>query len=173
MDLSDGFEKASNAVTIVAGCILSAVLIKVYLIPPHLAPPAAAVIGTGANLSSRVQGVNWAESRRTVVLVLSTQCHFCSDSAPFYRRLAQAARNKVKVVALLPQTAAQARQYLRGEGVAVDEVRQVSLESLGVRGTPTLLLVDGAGVVQEQWVGRLQSNQEAQVLSALNGSSGG
>jgi hypothetical protein len=51
--------------------------------------------------------------------------------------------------------------------VHVDDVKQVPLNTLGVRGTPTLLLVNDAGVVTDVWTGKLQPDQEAQVLAAL------
>jgi hypothetical protein len=38
---------------------------------------------------------------------------------------------------------------------------------LGVRGTPTLILVDGSGTVADVWVGALPSNQENEVISRL------
>ena len=56
----------------------------------------------------------------------------------------------------------------------MDDVRQVPLNTLGVRGTPTLLLVNDAGVVTDVWVGKLEPDQQTQVLAALeNKTSGG
>lgn len=71
------------------------------------------------------------------------------------------------MVAVLPQPFTEAQQYLSGAGVHVDEVKQATLGALGVRGTPTLLLVNDVGVVTDVWVGRLQPDQETQVLTAL------
>jgi len=51
----------------------------------------------------------------------------------------------------------------------VDQVRQVSLGTIGVRGTPTILLVDGKGVVTKLWTGKLQAQAEDEVLAALRG----
>jgi len=73
----------------------------------------------------------------------------------------------VKMVAVLPQPAAEAEQYLKNEGVRVDQVRQVSLGTIGVRGTPTMLLVDSKGVVTRVWTGKLQDQEQEQVLSVL------
>ena len=78
------------------------------------------------------------------------------------------------MVAVLPQTTSEAQAYLTSQGVHVNEVKQATLNSIGVRGTPTLLLVDKAGVVTNVWVGKLQPDQEAQVLNVLeNRKSGG
>jgi len=59
------------------------------------------------------------------------------------------------------------RKYLERLGVSVDEVRQLSLDQIGVTGTPSLLLVDASGVVKNFWVGRLAPDLEATVMDAL------
>jgi len=72
------------------------------------------------------------------------------------------------MVAVAPQSVSEAQQYLSRVGVQVDEVRQVQFNTLGVRATPTLLLVNDAGVVMDVWVGKLPPDQETQVLTALD-----
>jgi hypothetical protein len=69
------------------------------------------------------------------------------------------------LLAVLPQPVEEGRRYLATLGVAVDEIKQSSLSSIDVRGTPTLMLVNSDGVVTDTWVGRLQAEQEAEVLS--------
>lgn len=71
------------------------------------------------------------------------------------------------MLAVLPQPIGDAQKYLSNAGVHVDEVRQVPLNTLGVSGTPTLLLVNEVGVVTDVWVGKLQPNQETQVMAAV------
>lgn len=115
-------------------------------------------------MDGQLLGVDWTKNHRTLVLAISTTCHFCKDSVPFYRKLGG---TDVKTLAVLPQSVAEAQQYLGNAGVRVDEVRQVSLSALGVRGTPTLLIVNDAGVVTDVWVGKLPPDQENQVLTAL------
>ena len=72
------------------------------------------------------------------------------------------------MVAVLPQSADIAQEYLNSEGFHVDQVKQTSMGELGVRGTPTLLLVNSAGVVTKVWIGRLQPQEQEQVLSVLS-----
>lgn len=43
----------------------------------------------------------------------------------------------------------------------------MSLNKLGVQGTPTLLLLDDSGTVLQTWVGKLTPEREQAVLSAL------
>src|ERR1035437_4410881 len=169
MDIIRKSEGVANVATIVVAALLSAVLIKVYLLPAPAAqrPQALAETGVGTSLKSKLPGVDWSKNGRTLVLAISTQCHFCKDSTPFYRKLQEEVGKSLKTVAAVPQTVSEAEQYLNGEGVHVDQVQQVNFATLGVRGTPTLLLVNKSGVVTKVWNGKVQPEQEQQVLAAL------
>lgn len=50
------------------------------------------------------------------------------------------------------------------EGINPDSVVFVASGELPVRGTPTLLLVDGEGLVTHIWIGLLDADREAEVL---------
>jgi hypothetical protein len=120
----------------------------------------------GAKLS--LQGVDWSQSKRNLVLALSTGCHFCSESADFYQRLIPSAESSgVRVLAVLPQSISDSRSYLEKLGVTVSEVVQSPLSAVEASGTPTVLLVDGKGLIQKAWVGKLPPEQEDQVLAGL------
>jgi len=73
----------------------------------------------------------------------------------------------LKTVAVLPQPVSEAERFLKDEGVHADQVKQVSMGAIGVRGTPTMLLVNSAGVVTKVWAGKIQPEQEQEVLAAL------
>jgi hypothetical protein len=165
----------TNLATTVAAVLLSAVLIKVYFLQP--APRAAGAAGVGVasaapvtvgtSLNGKLPGVDWAKNGHTLILAISTTCHFCKESEPFYRRLKQEVGQGVKMMAVLPQPVSEAQQYLNMAGVKVDQVKQLSLGTIGVAGTPTLLLVDAKGVVAKVWVGKLPDQDQEQVLAVL------
>jgi hypothetical protein len=169
MSLAGKIETTANAATIIAAALLSVVLVKVYLLPSPIVRSAPVVsapeIVKGKRMDAHLLGVDWAKNHRTLVLAISTTCHFCTESAPFFRRLGE--EKDVKTVAALPQSVSEGKKYLAGESVHVDEVRQVPLNSLGIMATPTLLLVNEAGVVTDVWVGKLPPDQENEVLSAM------
>ncbi len=171
MGLSNKMEVAANGATIIVAGLLSAVLIRVYLLPRPAASgrPAAPAVTVGASLKTKLPGVDWRKNGRTLILAISTQCHFCTDSAPFFRALVAQADKNVKIVAVLPQPVEAAEKYLSDEGVRVDQVTQFALGRMGVRGTPTLLLVNSAGIVTNVWVGELGPAQQSQVLSVVAG----
>ena len=162
-------EVLANAATILVSLLLSAVLVKVFLLPQPVAHPSGPAfrVARGTNIRSTLPGVDWAKNGRTLVLAVSTRCHLCSESAPFFRRITQERPKDVRLVAVLPQPVSDARKYLEEEGVLVDDVRQAPLSSIGVTGTPTLLLVDRDGTVGDVWTGKLPEDGERQVLAAL------
>ena len=155
-------EVGSNVAIIVLALIVGAVVLRNYVFTPRpaMAPPQ----GTRLELP----GVQWNERPQTLVMVLRKDCQFCSASAAFYRRLLEeTTRLHVPVIAALPDEPAESQEYLRHIGIAVPDVRHVSLSSLGVGATPTLVLVDARGAVARSWVGQLPAAREAEVLRSL------
>jgi hypothetical protein len=155
-------EVVSNVAIIVLAAMVGAVVLRNYVFTPRpaMAPPQ----GTRLELP----GVQWNERPQTLVMVLRKDCQFCSASATFYRRLLEeTARLHVPVIAALPDEPAASQEYLRHIGIAVPDVRHVSLHSLGVGATPTLVLVDAHGAVERSWVGQLPAAREAEVLRSL------
>jgi hypothetical protein len=166
--LSKKIELLANVAIVVVALLLGVVLVKRYLLPQPVnsGPAANARIQPGTKLS--LPGVDWGQDDKTLVMALSTTCHFCTESAPFYQKLTRAAEAKgVKVIAVLPQSESEARQYLSGLAIPISDVRQSPLDSLGVSGTPTLILVDDKGQVASSWVGKLQSDRESEVVAGL------
>ena len=167
-NISKKIELVANAAIIVVACLLGVTLIKNWLpkrTESTVQPPAdnRPIRNTTPTVSSL--DVDWKKSKLTLVLALSTQCHFCTESAPFYKGLKK--RDGVHLVAVLPQDLSESKKYLAQLAIGVDEVRQVSLPSIGVEATPTLLLVDQQGVIKNTWRGKLSRLQESVVLDHL------
>src|ERR1700683_4205718 len=151
MNLSEKVGTTANVLTIALALLVAVVLVRVNLTPTHVRASDRPSIKVGADMSRVPLKVNWSGNGQTLVLGLQTTCHFCTDSAPFFRRLANAATGNAKTVAVLPQPIDVSKRYLDGLGVHVDEIRQASLSTVGVSGTPTLLLVDASGHVKDVW----------------------
>ncbi|HEV7683973.1 MAG TPA: redoxin domain-containing protein [Pyrinomonadaceae bacterium] len=181
-------EIATNLSIIAVALVGASVLVKNYLLRPALpspGPTAQAAAARNPNGSGEGQrtppsgpatgtqislpGINWSDSEETVVLALSDKCHFCTESAPFYQRLTQelASHKNVRVVAVFPQEVDAGKKYLDGLKVSIADIAQAQLDSFGVRGTPTLMIVDKSGTVKQSWVGRLTTEREAEVLSRV------
>ena len=153
---------------------IATIAVNVWLVKPRLFKQHANATTTeirepiqpGTRLG---QPSDWHLYDKTVLLALQKGCGFCAASAPFYRRLSGLIGDSkaIHLTAVLPQTVGQARQYLAGLGIPIADVRQASLLSLRITGTPTVLLVDSSGVVKKVWVGQLKPEGEAEVLRTL------
>lgn len=113
--------------------------------------------------------IDWSKSDKNLLLMLSNTCRYCTESAPFYKRLVQERthRDTFRLTAVLPQPVSEGRSYLNGLGVDIEEIKQLSPGAIRIRGTPTLLLVNSAGVVTQEWLGILPPETENEVLSRL------
>jgi hypothetical protein len=166
--LAKKLELVVNLTLIFAVLLLSILLVKTYLFnrsqnaPSYSGEANEVRPGTRVNLPNE----NWASNGRTLLLSLSTDCGSSTASAPFYQRLNQQQVN-AKLVAVLPQTTNQSEEYLKKLDVKVNEIREALPDSLGILGTPTLVLVNDGGIVTDVWEGKLTPDQENQVLSRL------
>jgi thioredoxin family protein len=157
-------ELIANICVIAAALLLIITVGRFALRQGSSKPPPNPAIAKGTQL--HLPGLNWSATQ-TLVLVLSAECKYCTASAPFYRSLVNQAAGPAttRIVAVLPQSPNEAKQYLDQLNLTIDYTYQVSPSSLGIRGTPTLILVDGSGVVIESWEGQLPPFAEREVVA--------
>ena len=162
-------ELVANIAIIIVALLLGGVLVKRYLLTGSPAPPARNDPRIPAGTKASLTGVDWAKNGQTLLLVLSSDCRYCTESAPFYQRLTRetAGRADVHLIALFPQEVEEGRKYLTNLGVSINELRQAAPGSTGAGGTPTLILVDAQGVVKNSWVGKLSAPEESEILNQL------
>jgi hypothetical protein len=157
-------ELIANVAIIAVAIVVGVVLVKSFFFARKSQSISNIAVGTKVALP----GIQWATNGKTVVLALQEGCRFCAESGPFYQRLTQQAAAKgVKIVAVLPQPPAEGRQYLNSLGVPITDIRQASLSSLNVVGTPTLILVNDKGEVTAVWTGKLPTDKESEVLAKI------
>jgi hypothetical protein len=165
--LKKWLEIAAN-VAIICVCMLIAVVgVKRYLLPS----PASAFSTPSKGTRLSVPGFDWSRSDRTLVMVLSTQCHFCSESAEFYKKLLPEATTRgTQIVAVLPQSPEESRLYLTSLGLPTSNVsiQQEGATGIHVSGTPTIILADNKGLVVRAWVGKLAPSGETEVLGEIH-----
>jgi hypothetical protein len=147
--------------------IIVVVMIGIMFVKNHTGPQQTSQeISAGTKFA--LQDVNWETKQKNIVFALSTTCHFCSESADFYREISSACKEKnVRTIAVFPQAVAASEEYTRKVGIRFDELRQASLGSLEISGTPTLLIVDNGGLVRNVWVGKLSTQTEKEVLAKV------
>jgi hypothetical protein len=121
------------------------------------------------------EGLRMQDADRTLLMVLRHDCHFCAESVDFYHRLSASLRAgadhpNVRLIMLTTDDRQTARRYSDEKSLTLDAIVSVPPErarELKVPGTPTLIIVNRKGVIQDMWLGRLDASREAQVVSAL------
>jgi hypothetical protein len=109
----------------------------------------------------------------TVILFLSKNCHFCTDSMGLYQRLADlrsASSRDIKLVVVGPQereALEEVKVYLAGHNLTPDGVQMADFAQLSIFATPTLVLQGASGLVSGVWVGKLSREKEDEVLSKV------
>lgn len=160
-------DRAGSIAIIIASIVFVGVVVHKYLIAEKRAsaPPDKIPIGKKLDLP----GINWEGNGHTVVIALQKGCIYCTESAPFYRRLNQeiSGKQNISIVAVLPNTVENSREHLKDLEMPFNEVRQSQFKSIGVSVTPTLLVADKTGTVISGWVGKLPSEKETEVLQVL------
>ncbi|HEX6717149.1 MAG TPA: hypothetical protein VF088_08550 [Pyrinomonadaceae bacterium] len=172
-NLSQLIQNVANISIIIVAALIAIVLIRNYLLPTpqkqvttdnaskQLTANSTRSLLPGTKLS--LPDVEWPHTDHTVVLALSTTCHFCTESAAFYQQLLKK-RGNVPIIAVLPQAISESKKYLDQLNLHFDDTKQINLESIGIEGTPTLIVLDGNGAVIESWVGKLSDTEQSNVL---------
>ncbi|HEU4625615.1 MAG TPA: rhodanese-like domain-containing protein [Steroidobacteraceae bacterium] len=166
------FEWSLNAVSvlllaILAGTFAGRFASKVPTENNSLASPSMRAPRAGEALN--VPSVEWGLSARNLVFGLSMTCPYCRDSLPFYEKLSRLSDGRsLRTIALFPEPEDAATDFLAIHGVRMDVLRRVKLSTIGITGTPTLILTDERGRVLQSWIGRLSPEQEEDVLRVLS-----
>ncbi len=157
---------AVNVLSLVLIAMICVGLSKQYWSPP-VAVGKVNILPEGAKVS--LSGIDWKANKATLLMVLSTSCHFCSESAPFYRDLLSSpSKSTFHAVAVFPPTDINPESYIKRLALHIQDIRSAAFDAIGpIRGTPSLVLVDDTGRVSASWMGKLSSNQEAEVFRAL------
>jgi hypothetical protein len=136
---------------------------------PHTASSAGIGISQPA---PQIKGVAYHESPLTFVVAVSTTCRFCLESSDFYRRLAKTYSDgrTGRVVFLFPQNDSTVNAYLSKNGLAdviaigTNVLADQDFGALRLTATPTVLLVNSRGIIEEVLVGKLSPAREREVL---------
>jgi thioredoxin-related protein len=155
-------EKVANVSVILAVAVFLVLVARGELAkrhPPNLSPDA--LLGKMVTLP----GVTFPQGRNALVLALSTSCHFCEQSLPFYKDLTEKSNGRFDVIALLPQPEPEARSFIERASVKPTRVVSARLDTIGVNATPTILVVDNTGKVKSAWIGLLDETAQQKLMA--------
>lgn len=174
MDEKHETRSGAEKVQVVANiCVIFAALLLIlsigWMILRHssLSRSPNSSIQNGTRLT--LADLNWSLSSQTLLLVLSTECKYCTASMPFYRRLVNqtSLTNNTRLIGVFPQTINESEEYFARYDIKIDILRQALPTSLGARGTPTLILVDSNGTVIRSWEGMVPPKVENEILTSV------
>lgn len=161
-------ELIANILIIVVAVLIGVVVVQKYFFGKTTASNQSArahpIIGSKINLPD----INWSNQPKTLILALNKGCRFCTESAPFYKRLVENTQHKnIKLIAVFPSHIEKSIKHLNELGLTNLEVKSSPLDNLQVSGTPTLILTNDKGEVTDYWIGKLPPDKEADVLNKL------
>lgn len=167
--INEKLELVANILIIVAAVLLVGFIAQKYFFGSSAANSRQArlqpIVGSKVNL----QDVNFSNQPKTLILALQTGCHFCNESASFYKRIIEVIKDKnVKLVAAFPTDIEKSTMHLQELGLTNIEVKSSPLNNIQVSGTPTLILTNDKGEVTNFWVGKLTPDKEMEVINKLN-----
>ena len=149
---------------------VSSILIKGHFFPevPE-GPPQATAKGEILELPEALAP---GTAELVVVAALAPGCGYCNESMTFYRSLsdrrsAEAADLRFVAAVRNADQAEPERSKLEAEGVEFDQVVVTDFDSLGIPGTPMLIVADRRGEVLGAWLGKLTEHQEQEVFETL------
>src|SRR5262245_14577243 len=164
-------DKAANIALILASLLLIGTLARNYYL--SRIPDPSVKLGIEKGEPVKLTGdasANGQSAQATLVLALSTNCGFCQQSVPFYQKLAvfkNSSPARVQLATVMSEPKEEIEAYLKQNGIAADAVFSMPVAQIGVKGTPTLLLLDGQNKLVESWVGKLNSQEESEVIAHL------
>ena len=169
--LNQKLDTMATVLIIVVTIMLGIVLAKQLFITSSAATSnqnnAVAQLSSG-NAPLKIDGFDFSAQPKTVVIALQRGCPYCTQSAPFYKRLIENTKDKnIKIVAVLPDSPEESREYLQKLGIDNLEIKEDASGSLPVQGTPTLFLANEKGEIINTWRGMLPSAREDEVINAV------
>jgi len=120
-------EKIANIAVILAAIVFIAVVVRSELSKhSHPAYPAS-IARDMSGKTVTLPGVNFPKQTKTLLIAISTSCHFCKESLPFYKDLSEKLKGKVDVIAVLPQSEEEAKTFIQGANISVNQVVSTEL----------------------------------------------
>ena len=155
-----------NALIVATCCVVLGVTLQRARSVRGVSTPLAAF--KAGERAEPIAGVQYDGARLTVVLYVKSTCPYCTNSMPFYGRLRAAAEALAgtRMIAVSSDSADQLARYLTAYNLHVDQV--IGDFAGRALGTPTVVVVDGRGVVRGSWVGQQRADGESAIVAALS-----
>lgn len=164
-------EVTTNIAVLVATIMLVAVFVRSYFPPEPTKRVAAAGKLAPDTAIGEVKDLELADTPRTLLMVLSTECKYCIQSTPFYKTLSgmrESLAGRTRIVAIFPQDDQDVKAFLQEHHLEIDFRASVDFEKLGVSATPTLILLDSRRNILNSWLGSLSKGEQGEVAKTIS-----
>ena len=119
-------------------------------------------------LGAQTPEMDLGRADRTVVIFLSPGCYYCLEGASLYQAIGQlrgGMPRALQIVVAGREPAAYLRTFADRYGLSPDQV--VSAQGTRVRMIPTIVVANGAGVIERMWAGEQVGSRGIAVLSYM------
>lgn len=137
----------------------------------RVAQTTAAELSFGPGHLLSIEGVEWHQGDRTVLLALQTKCPACNRSVDFYRKLfaACATSSGCRDCLIATEPRDTVREWVQANHITARHIATVARPvDLGLHTTPTLAIIDARGVITDVGVGVLTRAEEERFLARMN-----
>ena len=166
--LKNYLEITTNAALLVAALLIISVFAAAYFVKTSPKPRPDVGFKVGQTFLP-VTGVNYSDAPKILLIAMSTKCGYCAASMPFYKKLMDSQHPSTHIVGILPGTEQEIREFVQKQQLNI-ETKVADLRGLGLNATPTMILVDSHGQIQNFWIGKLSQESEAEVLKVTGNS---
>lgn len=153
------------AVILVAVTVISTLVLNYYEL--RRAPNMQTGLQRGSVLA-QLPNTDYQASPQTLLIALDTKCSYCQDGIPFYNSLLAAQKSSAsstRIIAIFPNSKKEVTNFLQQNQLNLETIGEVKFNPLRISGTPTMILVNADGRVENFWIGKITPPQEAQVIA--------
>lgn len=164
-------EVTTNMAVLVAAIMLVAVFVRSYFATDPTKRTAAAGKLASDTAIGEIKDLDLADTPRTLLMVLSSDCKYCIQSVPFYKTLSamrDSLAGRTKIVAIFPQDEQDVKAFLQEHQLEIEFRADVDFEKLGVSATPTLILLDSRRNVLNSWLGSLSKGEQEELAKTVS-----
>ena len=160
-------ERTTHILLIIVSLAGLAVLIRHEFFPASLGRQYPVQELVGSRLA--IPGIDLPKrSPVALVVAVRSDCHYCTESLPFYRevdRRHKMSGNTVPLFFISTDPIEKLRAFVEGADIFPDGILSVNFKAVGVAGTPTFVVIDSTGTVRRAFYGRLTERNAREVLS--------
>ena len=111
-------------------------------------------------------------TRKYLFFVLSTTCPHCANTLPTWKSIAQTYQDSFDVIGISLHNIDETRKYFEAKDVGFYLASVANDTSFSrkykISGVPETMLIDGNGIVEKVWIGKLTREQTSEIHNLMS-----